>query len=255
METSYTAKQLADLAGVSVRTLHYYEEFGLLHPTRDANNWRRYGAQDIAALRVIRTLRSCGLPLGDLKELMDDPDLDVLKVLSSHRRDLLARQDHLDTLLRTTDTLIDRWKDIKDMTDEKAFEALKQSSVERFEEEYGKEARERYGNETIDEANARMASMSREEWDAKEDLERSIKEKLREMLLVDEVGDADARELADMHAQWIRIHWGADAYDQHKHVALAKGYLQDERFVNYYDSACGNGATVLLAEIIEQAFG
>lgn len=252
MSTDYTAKQLADMAGVSVRTLHYYEEFGLLHPVRDANNWRHYGAEDVAALRVIKTLRACGLPLGDLKELMEKPDLDVLEVLSLHRRELLSQQDHLDTLLRTTDTLIERWKEIKDMADEKAFEALKQSSVEHFEEEYGEEARERYGNKAIDETNARMASMSREEWNAKEDLERSIKDRLREMLLADEVSDADARELVEMHAQWICMHWGDDAYSPQAHVSLAKGYLQDRRFVNYYDSACGDGATALLAKIVER---
>ncbi|WP_165248779.1 MerR family transcriptional regulator [Adlercreutzia sp. ZJ141] len=252
VSTGYTAKQLANMAGVSVRTLHYYEQLGLLSPVRDANNWRRYGAEDVAALRVIRTLRSCGLPLGDLKELMEEPDLDVLKVLSLHRRSLLAQQDRLNTFLRTTDILIEKWKDVKDMTDEEAFETLKQSSVEHFEEAYGKEARKRYGDEVIDQTNARMSSMSREEWDTKEYLERAIKDKLREMLLSDEVSDADASELAEMHARWIRAHWGDDAYSPQAHVALAKGYLQDERFVTYYDSACGDGATALLAEIIER---
>ncbi len=47
------------------------------------------------------------------------------------------------------------------------------------------------------------------------------------------------------------MHWGDDAYNTQAHVSLAKGYLQDKRFVNYYDSACGDGATALLVKIVE----
>lgn len=68
-ETAYTVGQLAKLAGVTVRALHHYEDEGLLHPTRTANGYRIYGADDVARLQQILLLRSCGLALGDIRGL------------------------------------------------------------------------------------------------------------------------------------------------------------------------------------------
>lgn len=51
--------------------------------------------------------------------------------------------------------------------------------------------------------------------------------------------------------QWIKVHWGEDAYTPRAHVALAEGYLADPRFVEYYDGAAGKGATEFLRDIIK----
>ena len=65
----------------------------------------------------------------------------------------------------------------------------------------------------------------------------------------------EAAKLAQMHAQWIRTQWGEGAYSSDAHVALAQSYLEDERFVNYYDSRAGEGATAFLVAAIEAAMG
>ena len=250
---TYTAKELATLAGVSVRTLHYYEERGLLHPTRDANNWRRYNAQDLSALRVVLALRACGLPLTDSVALLDDPALDMFAVLTEHRQHLLAQQTELTTLLHTTETLIERWKDIHTMTDKEAFELLKQQTIAQNEQQYGEEAHARYVDAAIDAANEKLAQMSQQTWESATELEAAIKDKLRELLAQDEISDTDAHQLVDMHAQWLQMHWGEGAYSAQAHIGLAQGYLLDDRFVDYYDSACGDGATALLVHLIETA--
>ena len=67
--------------------------------------------------------------------------------------------------------------------------------------------------------------------------------------------DPEAAKLAQMHARWIRAQWGEGAYSPDAHVALAQSYLEDERFVNYYDSRAGEGATVFLVAAIEAAMG
>lgn len=62
-------------------------------------------------------------------------------------------------------------------------------------------------------------------------------------------GDArggEARELAAMHARWIKLHWGEGAYSPEAHRRLAHGYLADDRFRSYYDSRAGEGATEFL---------
>ena len=60
----------------------------------------------------------------------------------------------------------------------------------------------------------------------------------------------ESAELARMHARWIRIHWG-EGYNREAHLGLARGYLADQRFVDYYDGACGEGATEFLAQALE----
>ena len=57
--------------------------------------------------------------------------------------------------------------------------------------------------------------------------------------------------VAEMHAQWIRVHWGEEGYTPEVHRELAKGYLKDPRFIACYDGACGEGATEFLCAIIQ----
>lgn len=141
------------------------------------------------------------------------------------------------------------------MNDEERFEALKQQSIERFEQNYGQEARQRYGDDAIDEANERMLTMSKLAWEMKEELEQRIKEVLVRAMTAGDPTSPEARMLADMHAQWIRVHWGEDAYTPEAHVQLAEGYLHDPRFIAYYDEACGEGATQFLRDVIVANIG
>ncbi len=62
---------------------------------------------------------------------------------------------------------------------------------------------------------------------------------------------ARAHELSRMHEQWIRMHWGDAAYSPEAHLGLAQGYLADQRFVDYYDSSAGEGATQFLVAALE----
>lgn len=136
--------------------------------------------------------------------------------------------------------------------DEKtAFESMKAQAIQRNEETYGEEARECYGDAAVDAANARLMSLSQEEWNSKEQLEEAIKAQLREAMAEGDPLGQQAAELAAMHARWIQLHWGEGAYSREAHLGLAQGYLADQRFRDYYDSACGEGATEFLAEALQ----
>ena len=131
-----------------------------------------------------------------------------------------------------------------------SYDAFHNGGFEKHEQTYGKEARERHGDEAVDAANERLMSMSRDEWEAKDLLEESIKVQLRlAMADGDPAGDV-AAELARMHARWIAMHWGG-SYSREGHLGLAQGYLADQRFRDYYDSACGEGATELLVKVLK----
>lgn len=88
--------------------------------------------------------------------------------------------------------------------------------------------------------------MSEAEWSAKETLEQAIIEQLKAAAAAGNAMGPEAAKLAQMHARWIRAQWGEGAYSPDAHVALAQSYLEDERFVNYYDSRAGEGATAFL---------
>ena len=130
-----------------------------------------------------------------------------------------------------------------------SYEAFHNGGLERFEKAYGGEARMRYGDAAVDETNDRLMSMSRDEWEAKDLLEESIKVQLRLVMAENDVRGEAAAELARMHARWITMHWGG-SYNREAHLALAQGYLADSRFREYYDSACGEGATECLVEAL-----
>ena len=127
-----------------------------------------------------------------------------------------------------------------------AFEALKQQRLCEFEATYGQEARERYGNDVIDASNAQMMAMNRDEWNARELLEESIKVQLRLAMAEGDPNSEAAAELTRMHERWIRMQWPQGAYSPQAHLGLAQGYLADDRFRAYYDTACGEGATDFL---------
>lgn len=247
---AYTIKQLADLAGVSTRALRYYDQIGLLVPRRSENGYRAYDEQDVHALQHIMVLRACRVPLSTIMEVLADPGFELGPMLASHLADLRRQKAELEETIVAVQRVQDGLEAFESMDDRQRFEQLKQESVERFEEEYGAEARERYGDEAIDAANERMRGMSQMAWDAKEELEQRIKEGLMRAMATGDARSEEARYVAQMHAQWIRVHWGEEAYTPGAHRALAESYEEDPRFVEYYDGSCGAGATRFLRDAI-----
>ena len=95
-------------------------------------------------------------------------------------------------------------------------------------------------------------ALTKDEWEAKELLEDAIKVQLRIALQTQDPQSEAAQELARMHEKWIAIHWG-NGYEEQEYLGLVQGYLNDPRFVSYYDSAAGEGATEFLVQAIESA--
>lgn len=132
----YTVKQLADLAGVSRRTLHYYDEIGLLEPTAVAGNgYRKYDGTAVFRLQQILFYRELGLELARIQALFDDPDFDAVAALRSHRQALEERVDQLQTLIKTVDaTMMHLIGEIK-MSENDLFEGFSAEKQAQYEEE------------------------------------------------------------------------------------------------------------------------
>src|ERR1700753_1105894 len=102
-----SVKQLAAISGVTVRTLHHYDEIGLLKPASvGANGYRRYGRTELLRLQRILFHRELGVPLSAISELLDLEGQDQIGVLMRHREQLAAQRDRFGLLIQTIDRTI-----------------------------------------------------------------------------------------------------------------------------------------------------
>ncbi len=253
-EERRTVKEMAALAGVSARTLRYYESLGLLHPLRTEAGYRLYGEEDAKRLAQVLAMRSCGLPLATIQRICSGDAQGILPMLKDHLATLEKQRGSTEAALGRTEAAIAALERMEPMSTEDSFQQMKREGLARFEEEYGQEARSLYGDDAIQASNERMMALTKDEWDAKELLEEAIKVQLRIAQAAGNPAGEEAQELVRMHRRWITIHWGP-GYSEEAYRGLVHGYLADPRFVKYYDSAAGEGATEFLVSAVEAALG
>ncbi len=139
---SYTVNQLAKLAGVSVRTLHYYDQIGLLKPSfTKANGYRFYGEKELLRLQQILFFRELEFSLEDVKDIVDAPGFDIVLALKDHKKLLAIKVKRLTGLLTTIDNTIDKIKKNIPMDDKDLYGSFSKEEMEK----YQAEAKERWG--------------------------------------------------------------------------------------------------------------
>ena len=159
-ETRYTVKQLAGIAGVSVRTLHYYDEIGLLKPSRNPHNgYRIYNRAAVLRLQQIMFLRELGMGLEEIQSVLDRPDFDLLHALDGHRLALLRRRERLSDLIQTVERTISHMKGNIAMDSKQLFEGFSEEQQKAYEEE----AQRRWGEKEVKESQKRWGSYTADE--------------------------------------------------------------------------------------------
>jgi DNA-binding transcriptional MerR regulator len=143
----YTVKQLSDRAGVSVRTLHYYDEIGLLRPTRvGLNGYRYYGEAAVLRLQQILFYRELDFSLDDIAAVLDEPGFNVVQALETHRGALEQRLGRLARLVQTVDQTIAHLKSQRALAAKDLFAGFTEEQEAAREREaearWGAEARE-----------------------------------------------------------------------------------------------------------------
>jgi DNA-binding transcriptional MerR regulator len=153
----FTVKQLSNLAGITPRTLHYYDEIGLLRPSMVGDNgYRYYGEESLFRLQQIMLYRELDMPLERIKKIMGRRDFDVVDALEKHRHDLRKRIDQLERLVQTVDDTILHMKGKKMMSQKQLFQAFSEEEQARYE----KEAMEMYDPAVVKESNRKWRSYS-----------------------------------------------------------------------------------------------
>lgn len=230
----YTVQKLAQMAGVSSRTLRYYDEIGILKPARtNSSGYRIYGQQEVDRLQQILFYRELGISLDQIKEIISAPAFDAADALKEHREKLLEKRKQLDLLITNVEKTIASAEGRTTMSDKEKFEGFKKKMIEDNEEQYGKEIREKYGDETVDKSNAKLMNMTQEEHEAVTKLAEEVNTALAEAMQTGDPAGELAQKAADLHKQWITFYWSE--YSKEAHAGLAEMYVADERFKAYYD--------------------
>ncbi|MBN1964073.1 MAG: MerR family transcriptional regulator [Anaerolineae bacterium] len=159
----YTVKQLAKLAGVSVRTLHYYDEIGLLRPSDvGENGYRHYDDGALLRLQQILFYRELDLKLADIRRLIDDPAFDAVTALRAHRAALDRKMTRLHTLVHTIDTTIEHLTGAIPMSGKQVFQGFSEEQ----QAEYEKQAMELYDPDIVRDSNRRWKAYGKQKQQA-----------------------------------------------------------------------------------------
>jgi len=226
---AYTVSQVAKMAGVSVRALHHYDQIGLLKPSaRTGAGYRLYGEPELLRLQQILFFKELDMPLGEVRQILDDPGFDQMAALEHHRQLLHRRMERLKRLLKTIDRTIDKLtEDDMTLTDEELYEGFTTEQIER----YKREAREMYGPAQVEESEQRVKKMSRAEWKAVGTEGEAVTTALA-ALADREPGDAEVQALIARHHAWIENFYPCSA---EIYRGLAQGYVEHLEFRAFYE--------------------
>lgn len=220
-------KEVAELVGISVRTLHHYDEIGLLKPDEVTEaGYRIYSERNLEDLQQILFFRELGFSLKKIKDIIHDPTFDREEALKLHKRMLLKKKRQLDQLIETIDKTLLNMKGVIEMADQEKFKGFDFSH-----NPYEEEARKHWGDQAVDEANAKLESKSKEERQELEEQFNTIYRKLAEV----------RHEAPDTAIAQERIHeWyvflnAFGNYSKEAFKNLGQMYVDDERFTKNID--------------------
>jgi DNA-binding transcriptional MerR regulator len=239
----FTVKQLSKLAGVTPRTLHHYDNIGLLKPSRiGANGYRYYGEEALLKLQQILFYRELDFPLDDIKKIIGRRDFDVLGALYSHRDSLQKQSSRLNRLLATVDNTIQHIKGEKLMSNNQLFEA------------FSDEQQAEYENEVMQKYDPATVKASVKKWRSYTDAEKQRIGSEGNAIYMDFVNVISkgaespvAQACVERWRQHIEYFW---IPKDEQLLGLAKGYNDDSRFKANFDKIHPRLAEFILEAVI-----
>ncbi len=225
----YSVKQLAKLAGVTVKTLHLYDQMGLLKPSERTNSrYRLYRESELLRLQQILFYRELDFPLKKILSILDDPNFNLVHALEGHKMLLKAKKKRIDTLLETLDHTIHSLKHQTMLNLEDLYEGLNQEEARA----YRNQAVKNYGEEAVVHAENHLKSLSKEEMQALVSKQNEIGRSLYASKHLDPANE-NVQGLVHQHYLNTRKLWGTHhAVDKQaeSYKGLGQLYLSDERF-------------------------
>lgn len=245
----YSIKQVADISGVSTRTLRYYDQIDLLKPSGyTTSGYRLYDDTSLNRLQQILLYRGMEMKLEDIKAILDTPGFDILNALQIHQDYLREERDKVNRLLNTVGKTIRSQRGEIKMTAEEKFEGFKQSKLEENERLYGTEVREKYGEKTIERSNEKFMGLTEQDFKEMQSVEDALFEQLEKLSETEDVESDTGQLVYHLHRDWLMYSWAE--YSAEAHQGLVEMYLADERFANYYNDRAGKAVVTLLRDAV-----
>ncbi|MFD9910115.1 MerR family transcriptional regulator [Streptomyces sp. NPDC059063] len=246
----YSVGQVAALAKVTVRTLHHYDEIGLLVPSgRSHAGHRRYSDHDLDRLQQIRFYRELGFPLDEVAALLDDPDADPQEHLRRQHRLLTDRITKLQDMAAAVKTAMEARRMGINLTPEEKFEVFGDFEPDHYEEE----VQRRWGDtDAYAESRRRTAAYTKEDWQRLTDTMASIHARMGDLLAAGLSPESpEAMDVAEEHRRFISSGYYACSYEMHR--GLGEMYVADARFTATYEAIRTGLAAYLRAAITANA--
>lgn len=220
-------KEVADLVGISVRTLHHYDAIGLLTPEETTESgYRLYSDRNLERLQQILFFKALDVPLKRIKEILEDPAFDPDEALVQHRKLLLEKRRRIDRMLETLEKTLRHAKGEITMTNEEKFAGFDFSR-----NPYEAEARERWGDEAVDASNAKLGKLTKAEQEAFGEEMNALYRRLGELRQLDPAS-AEAQEAI---GEWFRMLNRMGTYSLEAFKGLGRMYVDDARFTKNID--------------------
>ncbi|MER7330047.1 MULTISPECIES: MerR family transcriptional regulator [unclassified Micromonospora] len=229
---AYTVGQVAKAAGVTVRTLHHYDEIGLLSPSgRSSTGYRRYDDADLERLQHIRYYRELGFPLEEIAAILDDPASDPAAHLRRQHELLTVRIKRLQEMVTAIEFAMEASKLNIQLTPQERFEVFGDFDADAYVEE----AEQRWGgSEAYRESNRRVSRYTKDDWLRNKAENEDWGRRFVEVMSSGAPADSPAAmELAEEHRQLISRWFYECSYEVH--TGLADMYVADERFTAYFE--------------------
>lgn len=245
----YSINKLSKFAGVTTRTLRYYDQIGLLRPIRVSNGYRIYGEAEVDRLQQILFYRELGVELRQIGAILDDPAFDREQALQGHLHALLQKRIQLELLIENVEESLRAMKGETTMSSKDKFKGFKEKMIQDNEDRYGKEIREKYGDDSVNASYAKVKGMSEEKMHRAEELRQRIEEGLATAFPTGDPAGELAQQVCGWHKEWICIFWPDGMYSKETHMGLADMYVEDTRFRANYDKIAP-GCTEFLRDAI-----
>ena len=232
--------EVAKVSGVSSRTLHYYDEIGLLKPTKLENGYRVYTENDLDKLQQILFYKFLGFKLSKISEILNNKS-NKLEILEEQRQLILKEKSRYEQILNTIENTIKSHKGERNMSIEEKFSGFKLEDVKKYEQS----AKEKYGEEVIEEAKNRQKGKE----DIVNEKFNSVFRELAEYKRLGlELSDDKVQEQVDRLYSHLR-EYGFDCTIE-VFSYIGKGYSTNPEFKNNIDRF-GEGVAEYISKAIE----
>ncbi|HEY0126819.1 MAG TPA: MerR family transcriptional regulator [Blastococcus sp.] len=224
--------EVAELAGITVRTLHHYDRIGLLSPSgRTSAGYRQYSPADLDRLHQVLLYRELGFPLEEVAALLDDPSADPEAHLRRQHRLLRDRLERTSAMVAAVEKEMEARSMGISLTPEERFEVFGEQDPARYEAE----VEERWGEtDAFAQSKRRTAAYSKDDWVRIKAEGEDVEARFAEALQAGVAPDSEqAMDIAEEHRQQISRNF----YDcpPGMHAGLGRMYVEDERFTAHYE--------------------